>query len=270
MKFMKATFLSTVLILSSCQFSSSSTPSKDAKAPETASPSVKSSKSEPTLPMPQVDVEVEMETVSRQAKITASNSEGLVITAKNNYNHSWSVEGDNSVGGIIHVNPITKVVKYQSASMSTPIQSMVVNPDGSMETVEFNAFGSKKTIVIDTEKNMIRIDVSNSPRNMLIAKKAAEGLWDISGSDEAGKNIQGALEVNEDTGFIAYKGSNGSFIYQESISIDYLVAAMSLVKGLITEESIEKELQNASHRRTTLTIQIQDLLYGIISKMDKP
>ncbi len=263
MSMIRSTFLASVLILSGCGIPSDSPPPKKVKGAsrkEVKAPESKLSEVQPLAVEPQVKVQVEMESVSRQAKITASNSEGQVISAENNYNHTWSVNGDNAVGGIIYVDPVTKVAKYQSSSMSTPVHSMIVNPDGSVATTEFNSFGSKKTIVTDFSKNVTRIEVTNSPKDMLVAKKNSEGFWDIRGRDIAGKSIDGTLEIDPGTGFFIYKGSNGSFMYKESIPIDSVIAGMSLVKGELTEKTMDKELSDVSHRRSNLTEQTQDLL----------
>ncbi len=189
---------------------------------------------------PRVELKGEIDSFKKKSAVSVKGFEGKDVTAKNNYDGTWTVSGGKSTDGIIKLDAKEGIVTYQSSASKAPVYGMTLDSNGTSSISTINAVGSQKLVVIDAAGDLIQVDVTNSPRNKISAKSISEGLWEVSGTSSSGKSVKGTLEIDSETGFMAYKGSNGTFTCKKPIPIESIIEGMSTFKGAFTNESLVK------------------------------
>jgi hypothetical protein len=201
-------------------------------------------------------------------QLVVTNASGEKLVAKKRADKLWEVSGMD-LKGTIAIDTEAGSATFQSSLKTSPLQSITVTVNGTLITTLINPQQQKRVVTGSPEGYTEQVDVMNSSGNTLTAKRSSEGVWKITGADMSGKEVNGILAIDPNTGFVAYKGSNGSFMYKKSIPIEKIVGGMASTKKPISNKMVKEDIvdkQIFPDVSSDERIEVKQLIQAVLEK----
>ncbi len=201
-------------------------------------------------------------------QLSVTDSDGQRLIAKKRADKIWEVTGMN-VKGTIAIDAEASSASFQNSSKTDPLQALTITVNGTVITTLINSKGQKRVVTGNPAGYTEQVDVINPSGNTITAKRSSEGVWKISGTDKSGKVVEGVLAIDPNTGFVAYKGSNGAFMYKKTIPIEKVVAGMASSKVPINNKVVREDIvgnQLFPDVSSAKRIQIRQLIKAVLEK----
>jgi len=216
---------------------------------------------------PRVERSSEMD-AANTPQLIVTDSEGQQLRAKRGTDKTWEVTGMDLKGTIV-IDSESGSASFQNSSKTDPLQDITITVNGTLITTVVNAKGQKRVAIGSPAGYTEQVDVINPSGNTITAKRISEGVWKITGTDMSGKAVKGVLAINPNTGFVAYKGSNGSFMYKEMIPVEKIVAGMASTKKPINNKMVRDDIvdnQMFPDVSSNMRIQVKKLIKAVLEK----